>query len=56
MAHELALDNATFRLIDAAPAWTRYLVLDFRFTGQKALPRKTMLRSSDDRCHNGGWV
>jgi len=29
---ELALDNATFRLLDAAPAWTRYLLLDFRFT------------------------
>ncbi len=26
------LDNATFRLLDAAPAWTRYLLLDFRFT------------------------
>jgi hypothetical protein len=29
---ELGLENATFRLLDAAPAWTRYLVLDFRFT------------------------
>ena len=32
LAHELALENATYRLLDAAPAWTRYLVLDFRFT------------------------
>ncbi len=28
----LALDNATYRLLDMAPAWTRYLVLDFRYT------------------------
>lgn len=32
LAQELVLDNATFRLLDAAPAWTRYLVLDFRYT------------------------
>ena len=32
LERELALENATFRLINAAPAWTRYLVLDFRFT------------------------
>jgi len=32
LAQELALENATYRLLDAAPAWTRYLVLDFRFT------------------------
>src|SRR5208283_2479002 len=31
LAQELALENATYRLLDAAPAWTRYLVLDFRF-------------------------
>jgi hypothetical protein len=29
---ELGLENATYRLLDAAPAWTRYLVLEFRFT------------------------
>jgi len=29
---ELVLENASCRLLDAAPAWTRYLVLDFRFT------------------------
>ena len=28
---ELGLENATYRLLQAAPAWTRYLVLDFRF-------------------------
>jgi hypothetical protein len=32
LAQELGLENATYRLLDAAPAWTRYLVLDFRFT------------------------
>jgi hypothetical protein len=32
LERELTLENATFRLINAAPAWTRYLVLDFRFT------------------------
>lgn len=30
LGHELVLDNATFRLLDVTPAWTRYLVLDFR--------------------------
>ena len=29
LGHELVLDNATFRLLGVAPAWTRYLVLDF---------------------------
>lgn len=28
----LALDNATYRLLDVVPAWTRYLVLEFRYT------------------------
>ena len=32
LAQELGLENATYRLLDVAPAWTRYLVLDFRFT------------------------
>ena len=44
LAHELALDNATFRLIDAAPAWTRYLVLDFRFTAVSEEKREGILR------------
>ena len=30
LAHALALGNATFRLLDVRPAWTRYLMLDFR--------------------------
>ena len=30
LAHELVLDNATFRLQDVAAAWTRHLVMDFR--------------------------
>jgi hypothetical protein len=30
LAQELVLDNATFRLLDVSPAWTRTLVLDFR--------------------------
>jgi len=44
LAHELALDNATFRLIDAAPAWTRYLVLDFRFTAVSEEKREGIQR------------
>jgi hypothetical protein len=31
LEHALAVDNAAFRLIDVAPAWTRYLILDFRY-------------------------
>ena len=30
LRHELVLDNATYRLLDVSPAWTRYLMLDFR--------------------------
>jgi hypothetical protein len=30
LGHELVLDNATFRLLSVAPAWTRYLMMDFR--------------------------
>ena len=30
LGHELVLDNATYRLLEVAPAWTRYLVMDFR--------------------------
>lgn len=32
LERELGLENATFRLLDATPAWTRYLVLEFRYT------------------------
>jgi hypothetical protein len=30
LSQELVLNNATFRLLGVTPAWTRYLVLDFR--------------------------
>lgn len=30
LERELVLDNATFRLLGVTPAWTRYLVMDFR--------------------------
>lgn len=30
LGQELVLDNATFRLLSVTPAWTRYLVMDFR--------------------------
>ena len=30
LGHELVLDNATFRLLGVTPAWTRYLIMDFR--------------------------
>jgi hypothetical protein len=30
LGHELVLDNATYRLLNVAPAWTRYLIMDFR--------------------------
>jgi hypothetical protein len=32
LGQELVLDNATFRLQGVTPAWTRYLVMDFRAT------------------------
>jgi hypothetical protein len=32
LGHELVLDNATFRLQGVTPAWTRYLMTDFRAT------------------------
>jgi plasmid maintenance system killer protein len=32
LEHELVLDNATYRLLGVAPAWTRYLVLEFRYS------------------------
>ena len=42
--HELVLDNATFRLLGVAPAWTRYLVLDFRASAVSDDKRDFMLR------------
>ena len=32
LEHELVLGNAPFRLLEVSPAWTRYLIFDFRFT------------------------
>jgi len=40
LAQELTLDNATFRLLDVAQAWTRYLLLDFRFTAMSEEKRQ----------------
>lgn len=40
LEQELALDNATVRLLDAAPAWTRTLLLDFRFTAMSEEKRE----------------
>lgn len=44
LEHELLLDNATFRLLDVVPAWTRYLVLDFRASAVSDEKRDFMLR------------
>ena len=38
------LDNATFRLIDVVPAWTRYVVLDFRYSAVSDEKRDGMLQ------------
>ena len=44
LAHELTLDNATFRLLAAQPAWTRYLVFDLRYTAISDEKRDGVLR------------
>ncbi len=41
---ELVLDNATFRLLDVSPAWTRTLVLDFRVSAMSDDKRDFTLR------------
>ena len=41
---DLVLDNATFRLIDVAPRWTRYLVFDFRASAVSDDKRDWMVR------------
>lgn len=41
---ELTLDNATYRLVEAAPAWTRYTLLDFRFTALSDEKREGIYR------------
>ena len=32
LEHVLALDNASIRLIEVVPVWTRYVILDFRYS------------------------
>ncbi len=44
LGQELVLDNATFRLLDVSPAWTRYLVLDFRVSAVSDEKRDFTLR------------
>jgi hypothetical protein len=44
LGHELVLDNATFRLLGVSPAWTRYLVLDFRFSAVSDEKRDGLVR------------
>jgi hypothetical protein len=46
LGHELVLDNATYRLLGVAPAWTRYLILDFRASAI----------SDDKRCPTQSWM
>ncbi|MGH7044494.1 MAG: hypothetical protein ACREFY_20510 [Acetobacteraceae bacterium] len=43
LGHELVLDNATFRLLGVAPAWTRYLVFAFRTTAVSDEQREGLL-------------
>jgi hypothetical protein len=40
----LVLDNATFRLLDVVPAWTRYVILDFRYSAVSDEKRDGVLR------------
>ena len=44
LGHELVPDNATFRLLGVTPAWTRYLVLDFRASAVSDDKRDFLLR------------
>ena len=44
LGQELVLDNATFRLLDVSPAWTRYLMLDFRISAVSDDKRDLTLR------------
>ena len=44
LSHELVLNNATFRLLEVAPVWTRYLVLDFRASAVSDDKRDWMVR------------
>jgi hypothetical protein len=44
LEHEILLDNATYRLRGVSAAWTRYLILDFRFTALSDEKREGLLR------------
>ena len=44
LEHTLVLDNASFRLIDVVPSWTRYLILDFRYSAVSDEKREGMLQ------------
>jgi len=44
LEHALVLDNATFRLLDVVPAWTRYAILYFRFSAVSDEKRDGVLR------------
>ena len=44
LGHELVLDNATYRLVGAEPAWTRYLAMDFRASAVSDDKRDFVLR------------
>jgi hypothetical protein len=44
LSRGLVLDNATFRLLEVAPVWTRYLVLDFRASAISNDKRDWMVR------------
>jgi hypothetical protein len=44
LEHTLVLDNASFRLIDVVPGWTRYLILDFRYSAVSDEKREGMLQ------------
>jgi hypothetical protein len=44
LGHGLVLDNATFRLLEVAPVWTRYLVLEFRASAVSDDKRDWMVR------------
>ncbi len=44
LEHALALDNATFRLLDVVPGWTRYVILDFRYSAVSDEKRDGVLR------------
>ena len=44
LEHALVVDNAALRLIDVVPAWTRYVILDFRYSAVSDEKRDGMLQ------------